>query len=58
MEAKVSTKITINASPHEVFDYVTDLKHHYLWNPQIHAISTTKNWRWAQVTRLKVVYLA
>lgn len=33
MNAKVATRITINASPKEVFRYFEHLRLHYLWNP-------------------------
>ncbi|HWB39432.1 MAG TPA: SRPBCC family protein [Candidatus Saccharimonadales bacterium] len=42
MQATVATKITIQASPAAVFEYLTNLKYHYLWNPQTHSISSTK----------------
>lgn len=39
MQATVATKLTIAASPTEVFEYLADLKYHYLWNPQVRTIS-------------------
>jgi uncharacterized protein YndB with AHSA1/START domain len=39
MQTTVSTRITIAASPSKIFDFLTDLKNHYLWNPQIRKIS-------------------
>jgi hypothetical protein len=39
MNAKVSSKVTINVSPTAVFAYLEDLKFHYLWNPQLNHIS-------------------
>lgn len=42
MQVKVATKITINAPPEQVFEYLSNLKYHYLWNPQMHSISSTK----------------
>lgn len=42
MQTTATTKITIGRPPSEVFAYLTDLRHHYLWNPQVQAISTTK----------------
>lgn len=38
MQATVTTTITIAATPNKVFDYIADLKYHYLWNPQIISI--------------------
>lgn len=42
MQATVATKLTIAASPAEVFEYLADLKYHYLWNPQVRTISTNE----------------
>lgn len=39
MEVSVVTRITIDAPPSEVFRYLTDLKLHYLWNPQLRKVS-------------------
>lgn len=41
MQAVVATNITITASLAAVFRYLTDLKYHYLWNPQVRNISAT-----------------
>lgn len=38
MKADVVTRITISASPQEVFNYLSDLKYHYIWNPQTRRI--------------------
>lgn len=40
MKATVQTQITIAAPPAKVFEYLTDLKYHHLWNPQTRKIST------------------
>jgi hypothetical protein len=40
MKATIKTQVTIAASPTEVFKYLTNLRFHYLWNPQVHRIST------------------
>jgi len=42
MKASVTTQVTIAAKPGTVFKYLTDLKYHYLWNPQLQSISTTE----------------
>lgn len=39
MKASVVTKVTIQASASRVFNYLTDLKYHHLWNPQVLRIS-------------------
>jgi hypothetical protein len=39
MQARVTTQITIAASPAEVFAYLIDLKRHFLWNPHLHSIT-------------------
>jgi hypothetical protein len=36
---RVVAQITINASPSEVFKYMVNLKHHFLWNPHLRTIS-------------------
>ena len=33
------SSITIKASPQEVYRYVANLKHHYLWNPSLRSVS-------------------
>src|SRR4051812_29129181 len=38
MKAKISSRITINARPAEIFKYLKHTKYHYLWNPQIRTI--------------------
>jgi carbon monoxide dehydrogenase subunit G len=43
MKADVITRITIKATPAEVFKYLQDLNYHYLWNPQIHSIKPIIN---------------
>lgn len=40
MNTTIVTRISIAASPAEVFEYLTNLEYHYLWNPQVHSIST------------------
>ncbi len=35
MKASIVTRITIDSSPAEVFDYLTNYKYYRLWNPQI-----------------------
>jgi uncharacterized protein YndB with AHSA1/START domain len=40
MQAQVVTSISIKAKPIDVFEYLVDLKLHYLWNPQINDISS------------------
>jgi len=39
MNTQVTTRVTINATAPRVFDYVAELKYHYLWNPHIETIS-------------------
>lgn len=39
MKANVITKITIQAPSAQVFRYLSDLKYHHLWNPQVLRIS-------------------
>jgi hypothetical protein len=38
MKVDVVTRVTIDASPSEVFEYLSDLKYHYLWNPQMRDV--------------------
>jgi carbon monoxide dehydrogenase subunit G len=38
MKVNVVTRITIKATPEQVFTYLSDLKYHYLWNPQIREV--------------------
>ncbi len=42
MKVNVVTKVTITASPHEVYNYLSDLKYAHLWNPQIKVLSSRK----------------
>ncbi|HVW23571.1 MAG TPA: SRPBCC family protein [Candidatus Saccharimonadales bacterium] len=42
MKATVATRLSIAATREEVFKYLTDLRYHYLWNPQVRKISTTE----------------
>jgi hypothetical protein len=42
MQTRVTTQVTILAKPSEVFTYLSDLNLHYLWNPQLQNISSTK----------------
>jgi hypothetical protein len=42
MHATVATVIVINAAPSKVLKYLAKLKHHYLWNPQIRKMSSTR----------------
>jgi hypothetical protein len=39
MEVRVITRITIEAQPSQIFNYLSDLKYHYLWNPQMRKIT-------------------
>lgn len=39
MQVTATTRITIDATPTKVFEYLSDLRYHYLWNPQVQAIS-------------------
>ncbi len=41
-QVTVSTQITITADKHAVFKYISDLRYHYLWNPQLQLISSQK----------------
>jgi hypothetical protein len=41
MNTYVVTRINIAAQPAEIFEYLTDLRYHHLWNPQVESISTT-----------------
>lgn len=41
MRTTVTADIRIAADITEVFEYLTNLKYHYLWNPQVSSISTT-----------------
>jgi hypothetical protein len=43
MQARIATKININASPSEVFKYLAHLKYHHLWNPQVQSIIPIKS---------------
>src|SRR5581483_2180260 len=36
---RVVAKITISAKPPAVFNYLTDLRRHFLWNPHLRTIS-------------------
>ena len=38
MKVRLTTQVTINASPKDVFKYLKDLHYHHLWNPQIRTI--------------------
>ena len=37
---KAESRISIKASPEEVFKYICTLKYHYLWNPALRTLST------------------
>lgn len=39
VKATVVTRVTIAAAPAMVFTYLTDLRYHHLWNPQVRHIS-------------------
>lgn len=39
MKTRVVTKVTIEAPATRVFTYLSDLKYHHLWNPQVLRIS-------------------
>jgi len=39
MNARIVTQITVNSSPERVFKYLTDMKYHYLWNPQLQRLT-------------------
>ena len=39
MNVRVVTQISIGASAKDVFKYLTVMKYHYLWNPQLQRIS-------------------
>lgn len=38
MEARVVARISIEASPAEIFTYLTNLKYHFLWNPHLRSV--------------------
>jgi len=38
MTTKIVSRITIAASPKEVFKYMGDSSYHFLWNPHLHAL--------------------
>jgi hypothetical protein len=38
MKVRITSQITIAAKPDYVFEYLKDLRYHYLWNPQIRMI--------------------
>jgi hypothetical protein len=38
-KVRVVAKITINAAPHLVYEYLINLKYHFLWNPHLRTIS-------------------
>jgi hypothetical protein len=38
MKVRITTQVTINAEPAEVFEYIKNLKYHFLWNPQLRTI--------------------
>jgi carbon monoxide dehydrogenase subunit G len=40
MQTQVVTQINIDAKPAAVFEYLTNLKLHHLWNPQVQSISS------------------
>ncbi len=40
MKATITTRVSIGANQDLVFKYLTDLRYHYLWNPQIRSISS------------------
>lgn len=40
MRTSITTHTSIKASPAQVFAYLSNLKLHYLWNPQIVSISS------------------
>lgn len=42
MKATIVTRVTIDAERTLVFEYLTDLKYHYLWNPNLRKL-TPKN---------------
>jgi uncharacterized membrane protein len=37
--ARIDAKVTIQATPEQVFSYLKDLKYHSLWNPHLQKIS-------------------
>src|SRR5579862_6999072 len=41
-KVNVLAQITITARPSEVFKYMVNLKHHFLWNPHLQEISPIK----------------
>jgi hypothetical protein len=43
------TRVSIAAQPAAIFEYLTDLKRHYLWNPQLQNISSTEALRLGSV---------
>jgi hypothetical protein len=43
MKTSVVTQISIKAKPAEVFEYLTNLKYHYLWNPQVQSLSSAES---------------
>ena len=42
MKVNVVTKVIIASKPSDVFLYLSDLRYHYLWNPQTQSISSQK----------------
>jgi carbon monoxide dehydrogenase subunit G len=42
VQAKITNRVTINASAKEVFHYLSDPSLHYLWNPPLQSITATK----------------
>ncbi|MDB5170709.1 MAG: Polyketide cyclase / dehydrase and lipid transport [Candidatus Saccharibacteria bacterium] len=45
MKASVTARLTIAASPSEVFVYLSKLKYHTLWNPQLQRVWPHKTLR-------------
>ena len=42
VKVHVVAKVTIDASPADVFKYLTNLKYHFLWNPHLRKVSSVK----------------
>jgi carbon monoxide dehydrogenase subunit G len=40
MHTTIKTQVGIKAPPADVFKYLSDLKYHHLWNPQIQSFSS------------------
>ena len=57
MQTTVVTRVRIGAKPEAVFEYLSNLKYHYLWNPQIYKISPLRRLKLGSVYNTESIVL-